>query len=136
MQHQPVPPVHIRLYTTHAAHRPSMARVTFVFTLLSSGLAPATQVIHSSSMLCIARALVSPVLPLRLTLRPDRALVPGAFALALVHVCHVVHALAHVHTVAEPALRTPRPYLGHSLVIYAYPYGSTPLADILRLCPP
>ena len=28
------------------------------------------------------------------------------------------------------------PYLGHSPVIYACPYGSMPLADILRLRPP
>ena len=136
LQHQPVPPAHIRLYTTHAAHQPSTARVTFVFTLLSSGLAPATQVVHSSSVPCIARTLVSPVLPLHLTLRPDHALVLGAFTLALVHVFHVVRTLAHVHTVAEPALRTPCPYLGHSPVVYTYPYGSMPLADVLRLHPP
>ena len=30
----------------------------------------------------------------------------------------------------------PRPYLGHSLTVYTCPYGSTPLADVLQLCPP
>ena len=35
-----------------------------------------------------------------------------------------------------PLARDLHPYLGHSLAVYAGPYGSTPLADVLQLCPP